>query len=139
MIVERLTRRFGFEAVAAVMPEQHAKLLTHIRKEKNRQRRQRGQEGGDEEVRVGFCRGGGAQHALIFAQHALIIAQHALVYVCLSIACAHVLHIMYPIGEQHMHARCVADSQYYNVEQRHLPTHVHNHRWGMMTMMLSPW
>lgn len=48
MVVERLARRVGFEVVAAAMPEQHAKLLTHIRKEKNRQRRQRAQQDGDE-------------------------------------------------------------------------------------------
>lgn len=54
MIVERLARRFGFDDVAAVMPDQHAKLLTHIRKEKSRQRRQRVHGGvGDAEVRGG--------------------------------------------------------------------------------------
>ena len=33
IVVERLSRRCGFEAMAAAMPAADAKLLTHIRKE----------------------------------------------------------------------------------------------------------
>lgn len=35
-IVEKLAKRCGFEVVAQHMPEAHAKLLSHIRKENNR-------------------------------------------------------------------------------------------------------
>lgn len=35
-MVERLARRLGYDAVAANIPEEHRKLLTHIRKEKTR-------------------------------------------------------------------------------------------------------
>ena len=41
IIVERLARRVGFDEVAAVMPADHAKLLTHIRKERSRRDRRR--------------------------------------------------------------------------------------------------
>jgi ribosomal RNA-processing protein 12 len=34
LIVEKLARRCGFDAVEAAMPEGDAKLLTHIRKER---------------------------------------------------------------------------------------------------------
>ena len=39
MVVERLARRLGYDAVAANIPEEHRKLLTHIRKEKSRKLR----------------------------------------------------------------------------------------------------
>jgi ribosomal RNA-processing protein 12 len=34
LIVEKLARRCGFDAVEAAMPESDTKLLTHIRKER---------------------------------------------------------------------------------------------------------
>lgn len=40
MVVERLARRLGYEAVAENIPEEHRKLLTHIRKEKTRKLRE---------------------------------------------------------------------------------------------------
>ena len=43
--MEKLAKRCGFEAVAAHMPEAHAKLLTHIRKEHSRKERRRSQAG----------------------------------------------------------------------------------------------
>lgn len=39
VVVERLARRLGYDAVAANIPEEHRKLLTHIRKEKSRKLR----------------------------------------------------------------------------------------------------
>ena len=39
VVVERLARRLGYDAVAAAIPEEHRKLLTHIRKEKTRKLR----------------------------------------------------------------------------------------------------
>ena len=39
MVVERLARRLGYDVVAANIPEEHRKLLTHIRKEKTRKLR----------------------------------------------------------------------------------------------------
>ncbi|KAG2424708.1 hypothetical protein HXX76_014284 [Chlamydomonas incerta] len=50
VIVERLARRCGFDAVAAVMPPGDAKLLSHIRKEaaKKQRRKAGGSEGGSE-------------------------------------------------------------------------------------------
>lgn len=39
MVVERLARRLGYDTVAANIPEEHRKLLTHIRKEKTRKLR----------------------------------------------------------------------------------------------------
>ena len=39
MLVERLARRLGYDAVAAQMPEEHRRLLTHIHKEKTRKLR----------------------------------------------------------------------------------------------------
>ena len=44
-IVEKLAKRCGFEAVAQHMPEAHAKLLSHIRKENNRRDRKRSEAG----------------------------------------------------------------------------------------------
>ena len=40
MVVERLARRLGYDAVADNIPEEHRKLLTHIRKEKSRKLRE---------------------------------------------------------------------------------------------------
>eukprot|EP00271_Cylindrocystis_brebissonii_P012543 TRINITY_DN3123_c0_g1_i1.p1 TRINITY_DN3123_c0_g1~~TRINITY_DN3123_c0_g1_i1.p1 ORF type:complete len:429 (-),score=108.54 TRINITY_DN3123_c0_g1_i1:301-1473(-) len=39
VILERLVRRCGYDVVARGIPEQHAKLLTHIRKTKEREKR----------------------------------------------------------------------------------------------------
>ncbi|KAL3148459.1 hypothetical protein ABBQ38_013906 [Trebouxia sp. C0009 RCD-2024] len=39
VVVERLARRLGYDAVAANIPEEHRKLITHIRKEKSRKLR----------------------------------------------------------------------------------------------------
>ena len=39
VVVERLARRLGYDAVASNIPEEHRKLLTHIRKEKTRKLR----------------------------------------------------------------------------------------------------
>ena len=39
VVVERLARRLGYDPVAANIPEEHRKLLTHIRKEKTRKLR----------------------------------------------------------------------------------------------------
>lgn len=36
VVVERLARRLGYDEVAAAIPEEHRKLLTHIRKQKTR-------------------------------------------------------------------------------------------------------
>ena len=36
MIVERLARRCGYDAVAGAIPESHRKLLVHIRKERTK-------------------------------------------------------------------------------------------------------
>ncbi|PSC74246.1 ARM repeat superfamily [Micractinium conductrix] len=52
-IVEKLAKRCGFEAVAAHMPEEHAKLLTHIRKENNRVQRRRSEAGSQMDVDEG--------------------------------------------------------------------------------------
>eukprot|EP00850_Spirogloea_muscicola_P013416 SM000091S24574 [mRNA] locus=s91:123792:137528:+ [translate_table: standard] len=41
VIVERLVRRCGYNTVAAVMPEEHIKLLQHIRKTKEREEKKR--------------------------------------------------------------------------------------------------
>ena len=38
--MERLARRLGYDAVASNIPEEHRKLLTHIRKEKSRKLRE---------------------------------------------------------------------------------------------------
>ncbi|PNW69821.1 hypothetical protein CHLRE_19g751197v5 [Chlamydomonas reinhardtii] len=58
VIVERLARRCGFDAVAAVMPAGDAKLLAHIRKEAAKKQRRKGaggsqggSEAGDEDGR----------------------------------------------------------------------------------------
>lgn len=51
MILERLVRRVGHDAVAEHMPEAHRKLLTHIRKEQLRKHRTRESEAGSQ---VGF-------------------------------------------------------------------------------------
>ena len=40
VVVERLARRLGYDAVADNIPEEHRKLLTHIRKEKTRKLRE---------------------------------------------------------------------------------------------------
>lgn len=40
VVVERLARRLGYDAVAENIPEEHRKLLTHIRKEKTRKLRE---------------------------------------------------------------------------------------------------
>eukprot|EP00899_Mesostigma_viride_P010128 jgi/Mesvir1/19116/Mv12859-RA.1 len=37
VIVERLVRKYGYDAIAVAIPEEHAKLLTHIRKMKERE------------------------------------------------------------------------------------------------------
>eukprot|EP00983_Pelagomonas_calceolata_P111312 1159768-Pelagomonas_calceolata.AAC.2 len=52
VIIERLARRCGFEAVAKHIPPSDARLLTHIRKAVNRKARQRAGEG-DSEVGLG--------------------------------------------------------------------------------------
>lgn len=36
VVIERLARRLGYDEVAAAIPEEHSKLLTHIRKQKTR-------------------------------------------------------------------------------------------------------
>lgn len=36
VVVERLARRLGYDEVANAIPEEHRKLLTHIRKQKTR-------------------------------------------------------------------------------------------------------
>ena len=36
VVVERLARRLGYDEVAAAIPEEHRKLLTHIRKQKTK-------------------------------------------------------------------------------------------------------
>ena len=38
-MVERLARRCGFDAVSKLIPEQHRRLVTHIRKERVRKER----------------------------------------------------------------------------------------------------
>ena len=48
VIVERLARRCGYDAVAAAIPEAHRKLLTHIRKERVRKDGRRHSEAGSE-------------------------------------------------------------------------------------------
>ena len=51
-IVERMVRRFGYDAVEAAMPADHHKLLVHIKKMKERARRKKAgleEEGGEEE------------------------------------------------------------------------------------------
>ena len=50
-MVERLARRCGFEAMAAVMPPSDAKLLAHIRKQCSRRQRKRSE---GSEVRGGW-------------------------------------------------------------------------------------
>lgn len=59
VIVERLARRCGFQAVSQHIPEKDRKLLAHIRKEKQRHERKR--QGASEADRVrtscsGWCR-----------------------------------------------------------------------------------
>jgi hypothetical protein len=56
VIVERLVRRCGYEAVAAACPPGDAKLLSHIRKQTSRKERRKamGSEGGSQ-VRAGRC------------------------------------------------------------------------------------
>ncbi len=49
MVVERLARRCGFDAVSKLIPEQHRRLVTHIRKERVRKDRIRA--GNAEQVR----------------------------------------------------------------------------------------
>lgn len=44
VILERLARRCGFEALDAAMPDAHRALLTHIRKQHNRRERKRGED-----------------------------------------------------------------------------------------------
>ena len=39
MVVERLARRCGFGAVSQLIPEQHRRLVTHIRRERVRKDR----------------------------------------------------------------------------------------------------
>ena len=39
VVVERLARRLGYDIMAANIPEEHRKLLTHIRQEKTRKLR----------------------------------------------------------------------------------------------------
>ena len=48
VIVERLARRCGYDAVAAAIPEADRKLLTHIRKERVRKDGRRASEAGSE-------------------------------------------------------------------------------------------
>lgn len=36
VVVERLARRLGYDEVAAAIPDEHRKLLTHIRKQKTK-------------------------------------------------------------------------------------------------------
>mmetsp|Transcript_19672 Transcript_19672/g.54892 ORF Transcript_19672/g.54892 Transcript_19672/m.54892 type:complete len:1497 (+) Transcript_19672:183-4673(+) len=50
VIIERLARRCGFEAVAKHIPPSDARLLTHIRKAVNRKARQRAGEGDSEDM-----------------------------------------------------------------------------------------
>lgn len=45
VIIERLAKRCGFDAVAQHIPQQHARLLTHIRKQHNRKVRRRSEAG----------------------------------------------------------------------------------------------
>jgi ribosomal RNA-processing protein 12 len=54
VIVERLVRRCGYEAVAAACPPGDAKLLSHVRKQTSRKERRKamGSEGGSQ-VRLG--------------------------------------------------------------------------------------
>jgi hypothetical protein len=54
VIVERLVRRCGYEAVAAACPPGDAKLLSHIRKQTSRKERRKamGSEGGSQVRRV---------------------------------------------------------------------------------------
>jgi ribosomal RNA-processing protein 12 len=40
-LLERLIRRFGYEAIAAIIPAEHHRLITNIRKRKDRARRQK--------------------------------------------------------------------------------------------------
>ena len=53
MIVERLARRCGFEAVERNIPEEHRKLLSHIRKQQIRKSRRRDNDDNDQ-VNKGF-------------------------------------------------------------------------------------
>ena len=48
VIVERLARRCGYDAVAGAIPEADRKLLTHIRKERLRKDGRRHSEAGSE-------------------------------------------------------------------------------------------
>lgn len=48
-IVEALAKRCGYDAVAAGIPESDAKLLVHIRKQKERKARQREERRGEED------------------------------------------------------------------------------------------
>ena len=52
-IVEKLAKRCGFEAVARHMPEAHAKLLSHIRKENSRRDRRHSEAGSQVLQRTG--------------------------------------------------------------------------------------
>lgn len=54
MILERLARRCGFEALEPHIPDAHRKLLTHIRKQTTRKERRRSEAGSQ----VGWGRGG---------------------------------------------------------------------------------
>ena len=47
MIVERLARRCGYDAVAAAMPEGDRKLLSHIQKEQLRKKRTQSRAGSE--------------------------------------------------------------------------------------------
>ena len=51
-LVERLAKRCGYDAVAAVLPEEHSKLLIHIRKAHSRKERLRAASQAGSEVRV---------------------------------------------------------------------------------------
>ncbi len=57
MIVERLARRCGFDAVAAALPPGDHKLLSHIRKEALRKQRTRAASAAGSQVggRLGGC------------------------------------------------------------------------------------
>ena len=48
MIVERLARRCGYDAVAAVIPESDRKLLVHIRKERTKKEGRRHDDSGSQ-------------------------------------------------------------------------------------------
>lgn len=52
MIIERLARRCGYEALEPHIPEAHRKLLTHIRKQNTRKERRKSEAGSQVGVRV---------------------------------------------------------------------------------------